>query len=65
MTSKKRPLLDRRTTWQLLGVSERTLFTLTKTGQLPCVYVRGRKEYDPDVVEEFIEKGGTNGKPRS
>lgn len=39
---------------KLLGISTRTLFTLTKDGRLPSIKLAGVK-YDPADIQAFID----------
>jgi excisionase family DNA binding protein len=48
-------LLSRPETAELLGVSERTLFALTKRGDVPAVRIGGRVLYDPRDLVGFID----------
>jgi excisionase family DNA binding protein len=40
-----------------LRISERTLFTLTKTGAIPCSRVGRNKRYSRSTLKAFIESG--------
>lgn len=40
-----------------LRISERTLFTLTKTGAIPCSRVGRNKRYSRSSLKAFIESG--------
>jgi excisionase family DNA binding protein len=45
-----------------LTISPRTLWGLTKTGQIPCVRINGwTLRYDPDDLKEWIKR--QKGKP--
>lgn len=48
-------LVDSRSAAQLLGVSERTLYTLRKDG-LPYISMRGRIMFSMDDLEAWIDK---------
>ncbi|MEM9352432.1 MAG: helix-turn-helix domain-containing protein [Planctomycetota bacterium] len=39
---------------KLLGVSERTVFSMTQAGELPSVRVRGRRMYRVASIEQWI-----------
>jgi excisionase family DNA binding protein len=41
---------------RVIGVSERTLFTLTKSGQIPAVRIGRAVRYDPTDIQRFIER---------
>jgi len=49
-------LVDERTAAKLLGVSQRTLFTLRSAGQIPHVKLRGRVLYSPPALSKMIEE---------
>jgi predicted DNA-binding transcriptional regulator AlpA len=58
-TTKPGPtiLLSARDTARALSISERTLFSLTQTGALPCVRVGTRAvRYSMQDIERFIEE---------
>ena len=38
----------------LLSISERTLWTITNAGQIPCVRILGAKRYARSDIEKFI-----------
>lgn len=44
-----------------LGISERTLWTLTDEGILPCIRVRRIVRYDPEDIKRWIKSQKTNG----
>ena len=46
-----------------LRISERTLHTLTKSGEIPCSNVGWGKRYSRSALKAFMENGGTA--PRS
>ena len=50
------PLLTYRQVAKLLAVSERTIFTLAKRGDLPGVKIGGQVRFDPRDLESFIER---------
>lgn len=47
-------LVSPRQAARLLSVSERTLFTWTKAGQIPCVKLGRLVRYSIDSLKEFI-----------
>ena len=49
-------LVDVKTTAKLLNVSERTLRTLTKRGELPVVKLMGRVLYSREELIEFVRQ---------
>jgi excisionase family DNA binding protein len=50
------PLLLRpKDTWKTLGLSERTLRTLTRRGQIPCVRIGRSVRYDPADLRAWID----------
>mgnify|MGYP002631865806 CR=1 FL=1 len=51
---KLAPLLTARETAELLRVSERTLWTLTDSGSIPCVRVGRSVRYDQQDLETWI-----------
>jgi excisionase family DNA binding protein len=67
MTTSSDPLLvNAHVASELLGVSERTLWTLTQTGGLPYVRVGRRVMYSPDSLRAWIaaqEARNARGKP--
>jgi excisionase family DNA binding protein len=48
-------LWTRREAAAALSISERTLWTLTDEGQIPCVRIRRSVRYDPVAVRSWIE----------
>ena len=48
-------LLTSREAAQMLRISERTLFSLSKRGELQTVRIGSRKLYDPLDIAKFIE----------
>lgn len=44
---------------KLLGVTTRTLYTLSARGELPCIKVGRSVRYHPDDVEAYINKQRT------
>ena len=49
-----RPLLTRQEAADLLRISERTLFTLTRRDGIPVVHIGGRVLYNPRDIEAWI-----------
>lgn len=43
-------------TGKLLGVSTRTLYTLSARGELPCIKVGRSVRYHPDDIDAYIKK---------
>lgn len=57
MTCTTKPLLlSADETAKTLCISRRTLFTWTKSGDLPCVRIGARVLYDPNDLSQFIER---------
>ncbi len=50
-----RLLLSAREAAQALGICERSLWSVTKTGGLPCVRIGRRCLYDPADLRRWIE----------
>lgn len=48
-------LVSARETAKALSISERTLWTLTKEGTIPCVRVKTRVLYNPRELERWIQ----------
>ena len=42
-----------------LGISTRTLFDLTKRGEVPCVRIGRRVLYLPMALDVWVKNGGT------
>jgi len=40
---------------KLLGICERTLWTLTSTGEIPCVRIGRSVRFNPDDLQVWIE----------
>lgn len=59
MTNDSRLLLSSKEAAKLLSISERTLFTITSAGQLPCIRIMGAKRYSRSDLERFIEQQRT------
>jgi excisionase family DNA binding protein len=49
-------LLTARETAKLLSISERTLFTLTKSGDMKAVRFGQAVRYDPEAIKQWIEQ---------
>ena len=49
-------LVDVKTAAKMLNVSERTLRTLTKRGELPVVKIMGRVLYSREELVEFVRQ---------
>lgn len=49
-------LLTPRQAAKALNISERTLFTYTKRGEIPVVYAGRCKRYDPDDLRQWIRQ---------
>ncbi|MFC1782009.1 helix-turn-helix domain-containing protein [Planctomycetota bacterium] len=48
-------LLSAKDTAKALSISERTLWTYTKNGEIPCVRLGDRVLYDPQDLRAWIE----------
>jgi excisionase family DNA binding protein len=48
-------LLGVREAAMALGISVRTLWTLTKEGRVPCVHIGRRVLYDPEDLATWVE----------
>lgn len=48
---------------KILGISERTLWSLTASGEIPVVRIRRRRLFDPADIRAYIEaaKSGRKG----
>ena len=56
------PLVSRKEVAAILGISERTVWSMTNAGEIPCVRIRKRVLYRLDHVQGFIDRqtdGGT------
>jgi predicted DNA-binding transcriptional regulator AlpA len=53
----RRGLIGAREAARMLGISERLLWSLRVSGQLPCVRIPGRRcvRYDPADLEAWID----------
>ena len=49
-------LLTSRQAAKALSICERTLFTLTKSGAIPCVRVGRLVRYAPSALQDWIEE---------
>ena len=49
-------LMDARTASKSLSISERSLWTFTKNGEIPCVRIGKRVLYDPNDLREWIAR---------
>ena len=47
-------VVDAKTASKMIGISERTLRTLTRQGELPVVRIASRVLYRPEDLNEFI-----------
>jgi excisionase family DNA binding protein len=52
-------LVDIREVARRFGCSDRTIFTLTKNGSLPCVKIGRHVKYSPADLEAWIAKNRT------
>lgn len=55
MSTPTKILIDLRTAAPMLSVSERTLWTLTKAGKVPCVRFGRLVRYNPDELLAFVK----------
>ena len=53
-------LVSRKEVAVILGISERTVWSMTNAGEIPCVRIRKRVLYRLDHIQRFIEEK-TNG----
>jgi excisionase family DNA binding protein len=61
-TSQDTKLLSVKEVAEMLSVSERTVWSITNAGEIPCVRIRKRVLYRLDHVQGFIDRqtdGGT------
>lgn len=56
-------LLSSRDAAKRLSISERTLFTLTKSGQLPCVRIGTSKRYSIETLKNWIHTSESEAAP--
>lgn len=61
MSNTLTPLIDRRAAADLLRVSERTLWSLTKKQEIPHVRIGTRVLYEPEALQRFIERNRCGG----
>jgi excisionase family DNA binding protein len=60
-----RLLLSAREAAKRLAISDRSLFTLTKSGQLPCVRVGTSKRYSVETLRRWIQQSEADPTPGS
>lgn len=53
--SDERLLLSTRDAAKMLGISDRTLFSLTQSEQLPCVRIGSSKRYSIETLKKWIQ----------
>ena len=61
-TSLEPKLLSVKEVAEMLSISERTVWSMTNAGEIPCVRIRKRVLYRLDHVQGFIDRqtdGGT------
>lgn len=51
-------LLSPRQASRALAISERTLFTLTKSGEVPCIRIGKLVRYSVDGLRKYIDRVG-------
>lgn len=56
------PLLTIKQASKILGITERTLFTFTKRGDLPCIKVGFSVRYDVRDIEAYLNRNKSQGK---
>jgi len=56
------PLLSTEQTSKILGVTIRTLFTITQRGDLPCIKVGRSVRYDTRDLESYLKQNKSQGK---
>ena len=54
------PLLTKGDVAEVLGVTERTVDTISAAGDLPKIKVRGCVRFAPSAVESYIQRQATN-----
>jgi excisionase family DNA binding protein len=64
MPAEDKMLLTVGETAKVRSISERTLFKLTATGQLPCVKLDRLVRYNLDTLHEWIEQNESTAKPK-
>lgn len=52
-------LIDAREAARLLSISDRTLWTMTNRGEIPCVRIGRSVRYSPDDIRAWIESAKT------
>lgn len=55
-------LLSADQTGRLLGVTVRTLYTLSQRGELPCIKIGRSVRYDPRDIDQYIQRNKSTGK---
>lgn len=55
-------LLSADQTGRLLGVTVRTLYTLSQRGELPCIKIGRSVRYDPRDIDQYIQRNRSTGK---
>ena len=55
-------LLNMRKTAELLGVSQRTVWSLSASGALPSVRIGNRRLFDPADIRDFIARQKQEGR---
>ena len=58
-TNNVQLLLTARDAAKALAISERTLWTLTNNGDVPCVRLGRAVRYDPDDLRAFVKRSKT------
>lgn len=61
MTHTLTPLVDRSDAAKLLGISERTLWDLTKKREITHVKIGQRVKYAPEDLQKFIDRNRRGG----
>ncbi len=56
MNPNDKLLLSSKEAAKLLSISERTLWTITNSGQIACVRILGAKRYARTDIEKFISQ---------
>lgn len=49
-------LVSRKEVTAILGISERTLWSMTNAGEIPCVRIRKRVLYRLSHIQQYIEE---------
>ena len=50
------PLVSRKEVAAILGISQRTVWSMTNAGEIPCVRIRKRVLYRFSHIQHYIEK---------